>query len=189
MPKVCILLSQEKEKMLIVCILLSLEKGKLPIVCILLSPEKGKMPKVCILLSLEKEKMPIVCILLSPEKGKVQIVFILLSPEKEKMPIVFILLSLEKEKNANSLYLVISRKRNRYCIQVFLPKCPLTTIRSCFSADKLQICSSSTLNQFLTVVRGHFGRKNKYKYQTYTTIISSLLTEKKPESTSSIIYM
>ena len=39
------------------------------------------------------------------------------------------------------------------------------------------------------VVRGHFGRKNKYKYQTYTTIISSLLTEKKPESTSSIIYM
>jgi len=29
----------------------------------------------------------------------------------------------------------------------------------------------STLNRLLTVVREHFGRKNKYRYLTYTTII------------------
>jgi len=70
-------------------------------------------------------------------------------------------------------------------VQVFLPKCPLTTIRSRFSANCPRrswgyIYCSSTLNRLLTVVRGHFGRKNEYRYLTYTTIIGNSFDRKKP---------
>ena len=66
----------------------------------------------------------------------------------------------------------------------FLPKYPLTIVRSRISADKLQIVRgeaecSSALNRLLTVVRGHFGSKNEYRYLTYTTIIGNSFDRKK----------
>ena len=71
-------------------------------------------------------------------------------------------------------------------VWVFLPKCPLTTVRCRFSADKLQIirgeaiCCSSALKLLLTDVRGHFGRKNEYRYLTYTTITGNSF-DRKPQ--------
>ena len=44
--------------------------------------------------------------------------------------------------------------------KVFLPKRPVTNIRSRFSADKLQIVRGEAEDTF--VVCPHFGRKNKY---------------------------
>jgi len=38
-------------------------------------------------------------------------------------------------------------------VRVFLPKCPLTTVRSCFSADKLQDVRGEAEDTF--VVRPH----------------------------------
>jgi len=57
-------------------------------------------------------------------------------------------------------------------VRVFIPKCPLTTIGSRFSADELQI------------VRGEAKRilwkkKNEYRYLTYTTIIDNSFDRKK----------
>ena len=40
-----------------------------------------------------------------------------------------------------------------YTVRVILPKCALTTVRSCFSADELK--------RLLAVVRGHVGRKKE----------------------------
>ena len=56
-------------------------------------------------------------------------------------------------------------------VRVFLPNCPLTTVRSLLSVDELHIVRDEAedtfvvrphyLNQLLTVVRGHFGRKKQ----------------------------
>ena len=52
-------------------------------------------------------------------------------------------------------------------VRVFLPKCPLSTVRSRFSADELQLvreyinfCCLSALKRLLTVVRGTLEEKS-----------------------------
>jgi len=44
----------------------------------------------------------------------------------------------------------------------------------------------SALNRLLTVVIGHFGRKNEYRYLTYTTTIGNSVDRKKNDSINSI---
>jgi len=70
------------------------------------------------------------------------------------------------------LCIALNTLQNRYHTS-FLSKRPLTTVRSRFSADELHIVRgevedtfgiSSSLNRLLTVVRGHFGRKNEYRF-------------------------
>jgi len=39
------------------------------------------------------------------------------------------------------------------------------------------------------VVRGHFGRKNEYRYLTYTTITGNSFDRKKAESTNLMIKL
>ena len=55
-----------------------------------------------------------------------------------------------------NIYLLPRQRYVLYTVRVLLPKCPLTTVRSRFSADKLQIirgeaiCCSSALKLLLT---------------------------------------
>ena len=63
-------------------------------------------------------------------------------------------------------------------VRVFLPKCPLTTIRSRFSADELQIVRGEAT--LLMVLRGQFGRKNEYRFLTYTIITGNSFDRKMP---------
>ena len=68
----------------------------------------------------------------------------------------------------------------------FLPKCPLTIVRSRFSADELRIVRGEALKRLLTVIRRYFGRKNEYRYLTYATINGNSF-DRKAESINSMI--
>jgi len=60
----------------------------------------------------------------------------------------------------------------------FLPSVLLEPLEA---ASPRTICSSSAPKRFLTVARGHFERKNEYRYLTYTTIIDNSFDTKKPK--------
>ena len=86
-------------------------------------------------------------------------------------------------KLRNRYHTSFSSKVSSYNRQKLL-QCGQTT--NCLRQSRRYNCCSSALKQLLTVVKGHFERKNEYRYLTYTTIMDNSFDRKKAESTNSM---